>query len=59
MTPVIWFCKISDTGSLIAVESWDDSLDVELKFRLIGKYQSKSSAIEDLEKHFIFDAYDI
>ncbi len=59
VTPVIWFCKISDTGSLIAVESWDDSLDVELKFRLIGKYQSKSSAIEDLEKHYIFDAYDI
>jgi len=40
---------MSDTGSLIAVDSWDDSLDVELKFRLIGKYQSKSSAIEDLE----------
>jgi hypothetical protein len=50
---------MSDTGSLIAVDSWDDSLDVELKFRLIGKYQFKSSAIEDLEKHFIFDAYDI
>ena len=59
VTPVIWFCKMSDTGSLIAVESWDDSIDVELKFRLIGKYQSKSSAIEYLEKHYIFDSYDI
>ncbi len=57
VTPVIWLCNISDTAEVIAVESWDDSMAVELKFRLIGKYQSKSSAIEDLEKHYIFDVH--
>ena len=59
VTPFIWLCNISDTGEVIAVESWDDSLEVELKFRLIGKYQSKSSAIEDLERHYIFDEFEI
>ena len=59
VTPVIWLCNISDTGEVIAVESWDESLAVELKFRLIGKYQSKSTAIEDLERHYIFDEFEI
>jgi hypothetical protein len=59
VTPVIWLCNISDTGEVIAVESWDESLSVELKFRLIGKYQSKSTAIEDLERHYIFDEFEI
>ena len=59
VTPVIWLCNISDTGEVIAVESWDESLAVELKFRLIGKYQSNSTAIEDLERHYIFDEFEI
>lgn len=59
VTPVVWLCNISDTGEVIAVESWDESLAVELKFRLIGKYQSKSTAIEDLERHYIFDEFEI
>ena len=59
VTPVIWLCDISDTGEVIAVESWDESLAVELKFRLIGKYQSHSSAIKDLERRYIFDEFEI
>ena len=59
VTPVIWLCDISDTGEIIAVESWDDSLEAEMKFRLIGKYQSQSSAIKDLERHYIFDEFEI
>lgn len=59
VTPVIWLCALNDTGEVIAVESWDDRLDVELKFRLVGKYKSKSSAIDYLEQHYIFDAGDL
>lgn len=59
VTPVIWLCDISDTGNVVAVECWDDSLEAELKFRLIGKYQSHSSAIKDLERRYIFDEFEI
>ncbi len=58
VTPVIWLCNMNDTGEVIAVESWDDSMEVELKFRMIGKYKSKSSAIDHLEQHYIFNACD-
>ena len=59
VTPVIWLCHLNDTGEVIAVESWDDSLEVELKFRLIGKYESKSAAVTYLETHYIFDVSDV
>jgi hypothetical protein len=59
VTPVIWLCSLHDTSEVIAVESWDESLEVELKFRLIGKYKSSSSAIEHLGKAYIFNASEI
>ncbi len=59
VTPVIWLCPLQDSSAVLAVESWDDDMDVELKFRLIGKYQTRSSAIEDLNTQYIFDACEI
>lgn len=59
VTPFIWLCNISDTGEVIAVESWDDSLEVEWKFKLIARYSAKSSAVEDLERRYIFNSCDI
>ena len=55
----IWLCNISVTSEVMTVESCDDSLAVEMKFRLINKYQSKLSAIGDLELHYIFDEFEI
>ena len=59
VTPIIWLCHINDTGDIVAIESWDHSMDVELKFRFIGRFKNYSSAIEHLHQHYIFDALDI
>ena len=58
-TPVLWLCPLHDTSEVLAVESWDDKMDVELKFKLIGKYKNRSAAIDDLNTHYIFNACDI
>lgn len=57
--PVLWLCPLHDTDEVLAVESWDDDLEVELKFKLIGKYQTRSAAIDELNAHYIFHASEI
>jgi hypothetical protein len=59
VTPIIWLCKIDDTGDFFAVESWDDSFYVELKFRLVGKYRLRAQAVDDLNKGYIFNIADV
>lgn len=58
ITPTIWLCQ-ADGGQVLAIEGWGDAIEVELLFRIIGKYPSRSDALGELSLLYIFDVNDL
>ena len=57
ITPTIWLCQ-ADGGQVLVIECWGDAIEVELMFRVIGKYPSRRSALDELNHVYIFHVDD-
>jgi hypothetical protein len=58
MTPTIWLCQ-SDDGQVLAIEGWGDAIEVELIFCMIGRYPSRTHALDQIKLLYVFDVDDL
>ncbi|MEN9753991.1 MAG: hypothetical protein RLZ07_373 [Pseudomonadota bacterium] len=58
ITPTIWICQ-ADGGQVLLIEGWGDAIEVELMFRVIGKYPSRTPALDELNRLYIFQVDDL
>lgn len=58
MTPTIWLCQ-SDDGQVLAIEGWGDAIEVELIFCMIGRYASRTHALDQIKLLYVFDVDDL
>lgn len=49
ITPTIWLCE-SDNGQITMIEGWGEDLTVYLHFRVVGHYDSREDAFDDLNR---------
>jgi hypothetical protein len=49
ITPAIWLCE-SDNGNITLIEGWGEDLKSYLRFRVIGHYDSRNDALDDLHR---------
>lgn len=59
VTPTLWFCHNNDDDEIFVIEGWGDSLTVELKFKLIGRFPDETTAIKELKRQYIFSVEDL